>query len=305
MDWNDVRHFLALARSGSARAAGSALGVSHSTVARRVEALEERLVTRLFDRTPDGYQLTQAGHDIRAGAERIEREMLSIERAVTGQDERLEGPVALTICDHFVSGLLMPDLHAFCDESPDIQLHITVDTRSYDLAKREADVAIRIMVRGDQPPEYLVGRIVAPLVLANYVAVCQEVALDPDVPGSEPRWAGFDPTKIQQRLIAESSYPTVPLGLTFASFDLLIQAACSGFGIVMLPTYVGDSEPKLRRLTHSDLSHVGDLWVLSHPDLRDNARVRATKKCITQTFATHADLFHGSRPHTPATKIRA
>ena len=153
MDWNDVRHFLALARSGSARGAGAELGVSHSTVARRVEALEEQLATRLFDRTPDGYQLTTAGEDIRPRAESIEREMLSIERVVAGQDERLKGPVALTCCDHFVSGLLMPDLHAFCRASPDIQLHINVDSRSYDLSKREADVAIRILVKGDQPPE--------------------------------------------------------------------------------------------------------------------------------------------------------
>ncbi|MFT6144839.1 MAG: DNA-binding transcriptional LysR family regulator [Myxococcota bacterium] len=297
MDWNDVRHFLALARSGSARGAGAALGVSHSTVARRVDALEERLATRLFDRTPDGYQLTVAGQDILPSAERIEKEVFAIECAVTGQDERLEGPVALTCCDHFVSGLLMPRLHAFSEASPDVHLHINVDTRSYDLSKREADVAIRILVRGDQPPEYLVGRIVAPMMLANYVAISHQASLDPDVPGSQPRWAGFDPTEVQTQLIAESSYPSVRRGTTFASLDLLIQAACAGFGTVMLPTYIGDREPRLRRLTHPDLRHIADLWLLSHPDLRENARFRATKQCIKQAFATHSDLFRGLQPH--------
>jgi len=96
MEWNDVRHFLALSRAGSVRAAGAQLGVSHSTVARRVEALETKLATRLFDRNRDGYSLTQAGRQMIPGAERIEKEMSALERGVIGKDEQLAGQVALT-----------------------------------------------------------------------------------------------------------------------------------------------------------------------------------------------------------------
>ncbi len=85
MDWNDVRHFLALARCGSVRAAGASLGVSHSTVARRVEALETRLSARLFDRNRDGYTLTEAGRQMLPGAERVERELAALERGLVGQ----------------------------------------------------------------------------------------------------------------------------------------------------------------------------------------------------------------------------
>jgi len=297
MEWNDVRHFLALARTGSVRAAGSALSVSHSTVSRRVEALEEQLATRLFDRNRDGFHLTEAGERMLPGAERIEAEMLAMERALHGQDERLEGTVTLTCCDHYVSELLMPELLALCTQSPALDLHINVDTRSYDLAKREADVAVRILVKGDQPPEYLIGRTVAPLVIANYVAVDHIATRSPDSPGSTPIWAGFDPPNAQAQFIAESSYPDVPLGHTFASIALMCQAAHAGFGIIMLPTYVGDALPSLKRLDKPDLRHAADIWVLTHPDLRDNARFRATKRAVLRAFETHQDLFAGASVH--------
>jgi DNA-binding transcriptional LysR family regulator len=107
VDWDDVRHFLALARVGSVRAAGSMLGVSHSTVARRVEALETRLGARLFDRHRDGYLLTDAGREMVAGAERVEREMAALERGLAGQDARLEGPVRVSCTDHFIAKILL------------------------------------------------------------------------------------------------------------------------------------------------------------------------------------------------------
>ncbi|MEM7437027.1 MAG: LysR family transcriptional regulator, partial [Myxococcota bacterium] len=103
VDWNDVRYYLALARLGSVRAAGAKLGVSHSTVARRVEALEARLAARLFDRNRDGYTLTDAGRRMLSRAERVEKEMLALERDLVGQDERLAGPVCITCCDEYVS----------------------------------------------------------------------------------------------------------------------------------------------------------------------------------------------------------
>ncbi|MBC8067609.1 MAG: LysR family transcriptional regulator [Deltaproteobacteria bacterium] len=92
MDWDDVRHFLALARLGSVRAAGVQLGVSHSTVLRRVEALEARLATRVFDRNREGYTLTDAGRELLSSAERMEQEMSRALRGVAGRDERLPAP---------------------------------------------------------------------------------------------------------------------------------------------------------------------------------------------------------------------
>lgn len=293
MDWDDVRHFLALARLGSVRGAGAALGVSHSTVARRVEALEERLAARLFDRNRDGYCLTEAGRQMLARAERVELEMSALERDVVGQDERLSGSVALTCSDSYVSTILIRELAPFCARYQDIELAITTDGRIFDLAKREADIAIRAFPIGVQPPEHLIGLAVAPVTLASYVATDHERRLDPEIEGTRPRWISFEDRKQSDALIAGTSYPHVPAWGAFASLEVVAQAAREGLGLAMLPTYVGDQEPALRRLARPDVRHLADLWLLSHPDLRDNARFRAARAEVAQAFKTHASLFRG------------
>lgn len=300
MDWNDVRYFLALARLGSVRAAGASLGVSHSTVARRVEALEERLAARLFDRSRDGYTLTEAGRQMLPGAERVEHEMAALERGLVGQDERLAGSVAITCCDNYVSDIVLRELVPFFETYPDIELSFVTDTRPFDLTKREADVAIRIVAAGAQPPEFLIGKKLAPLVLCNYVAVAHADRLDPDIPGSRPRWLSSELRKLQDQLIAQSSYPEHPAWGSFSSLDLMVQAAREGMGLVMLPTYVGDAVPSLRRLAEPDLRHLADLWLLCHPDLRDNARVRATRHAVAQAVRDNLALFQGEPRSTPA-----
>jgi DNA-binding transcriptional LysR family regulator len=170
MDWDDVRHFLTLARSGSVRAAGASLGVSHSTVARRVEALEARLGARLFDRTRDGYTLTPTGRQMLAGAERVEREMDDLARGVVGADERLVGTVALTCSDNFVAGLLLGDLAAFCRTYPGIgrarleerrcaRDHLRGDRRMSAPSKRSAQRGARLVAgRCDGHRERSIGR---------------------------------------------------------------------------------------------------------------------------------------------------
>lgn len=300
MDWNDVRYFLALARLGSVRAAGASLGVSHSTIARRIEALEAELASRLFDRNRDGYTLTDAGRRMLPGAERIELEMSALERELIGQDERLAGSVAVTCSDHYVSDILIRELRTFCDSFSEIELCFTSDSRPFDLSKREADVAVRALATGSQPPEHLIGTKLVPVVVANYVASAHAERLDPDREGTRPRWVSFDDRKLHETLIAGSSYPHVRAWGAFSSLELMVQAAREGLGLAMLPTYVGDREPALRRLLRPDLRHVADLWLLSHLDLRDNARFRATRAGITRALKNHLPLFAatgGPCPH--------
>ena len=287
MDWDDVRHFLALARLGSIRAAGASLGVSHSTVARRVEALEVRLAARLFDRSRDGYTLTEAGRQMLGGAERVEREIATLERSLVGQDERLAGAVAITCADNYVASILMGPLADFCAQHPEIELSFKVDSRNYDLSKREADIAVRVLARDVQPPEHLIGIKLAPVVMGSYVAVAHAERLDPEREGNRPRWVCYDDRRYQQAVIAESSYPHLPMWGGFGSIELMVQAAYQGMGLVMLPAYVGDRDPKLQRLAKPDLRHLADLWLLTHPDLRDNARFRAARACVAETMKCH------------------
>lgn len=294
MDWDDVRHFLALARTGSVRAAGACLGVSHSTVARRVEGLESRLSTRLFDRNRDGYVLTEAGREMLPGAQRVEQELSQIERGLAGGDARMDGVISLTCCDAFVSGMIIPSLAELCAQHPGLDVALTNDSRSFDLSKREADIALRILARGASPPENLIGRVLVPLTVCSYVSIEHASVLEPPAEGT--RWVAFDDRKTSQMMVEGSSFPSLPLWGAFSSIESIAQAAHAGLGLIMLPTYVGDADPKLRRLAVPDLRHVADVWLLYHPDLRLNARVRAARNCVETAILAHADRFHGTCP---------
>ena len=288
-----MRHFLALARTGSIRAAGSSLGVSHSTVARRVEALETRLGVKLFDRHRDGFLLTSAGNEMITVAERVEREMAALERGLAGQDSRLEGPVRVTCTDPFIAKVLVRALAPLCEQHPGIELDIDIDEKNLDLSKREADVAVRALSASASPPEHLIGRRLVPIVIASYVAIAHAERLDPELRGRNGRWLGSERRKLAEELIASSSYPDLPIWGTFSSMAVILEAAYAGFGVAILPTYVGDSDPELQRLSKPDVRHVGDFWLLSHRDLRDNARLRAARERIAAAMTDRAALFRG------------
>ena len=293
VDWDDVRHFLALARTGSVRAAGSNLGVSHSTVARRVEALESRLAVKLFDRHRDGYLLTEAGKEMVAGAERVEREMAALERGLVGQDARLEGSVRVTCTDRYIAKILLRPLAELCARHPGIELDLNADPKYQDLSKREADIALRALLPNASPPEHLIGRRIVPITLCNYVASAHAAQLDPERGAGSMRWLGSNVNKIAEQLIASSSYPELPIWGTFDSMEVMIEAAQAGLGLVMLPTYVGDAEPSLLRLKKPDVRYVADFWLLSHADLRDNARLRSARERIAEALSERASLFRG------------
>jgi DNA-binding transcriptional LysR family regulator len=300
MDWNDVRYFLALSRLGSIRAAGASLGVSHSTVARRVEALEVQLAARLFDRSRDGYTLTAAGLQMVPGAERVEREMSALELELAGKDERLAGSVRVTCCDEYVSEMMVQELTVFCGAYPGIELGITTDSRTFDLSKREADIAVRTLAVDATPQEHLLGRKLVGIFVANYVASAHAHRLDPEIEGTSPRWIAFEERKYLEAMVAMSSYPDIPAWGAFSSLGLLMQATRAGLGIAMLPCYVADRDPALRRLAKADVKHVANLWLVSHPDLRDNARCRATRDCVIQALKRREALFLGQTPFTGA-----
>ncbi len=303
VDWDDVRHFLALARTGSVRAAGASLGVSHSTVARRVEALEARLSVRLFDRNRDGYVLTRAGREMVSGAERVELEMTALERGLAGKDARLAGPISVTCTDPFVAKLVLEALVPLCAEHPGIELELDADSKNLDLSKREADVAVRAFTTNALPPEHLIGKRLAPITLASYVARAHAERLDPER-GGTLRWLGSNLRSVVEVLVAASSYPEAPIWGTFESMEVMIEAARAGLGALLLPTYACDEDPSLVRLAKADVRHVGDFWLLSHGDLRDNARLREARERITAAIAERAPLFRGERPWSENAPVR-
>ncbi|HZX27599.1 MAG TPA: LysR family transcriptional regulator, partial [Telluria sp.] len=144
MEWSDVKIFLAVARSGSLGAAGRELGLAQPTVGRRLSALEDAVGTLLFQRTHQGLLLTDAGQSVLATAERMEEEALHFERMLEGGEGDLTGLLRVTASDWFGSLVLAPALSAFGRRHPGIAIELLTDSRPYDLARREADLAFRI-----------------------------------------------------------------------------------------------------------------------------------------------------------------
>ncbi len=289
MDWDDIKLFLALLRGGSVRNAAARLGVSHSTVARRIDALEKQLQVRLFDRLPTGYVLTPTGEDMLKTAERVEDELGGLERRIIGQDSRLGGAIRVSMIDAFATHLLMPDLAQFSNLYPDIELQIPVSYETVDLDRREADVAVRF---SRSPPEHLVGRRVSGCALAPYATTAYLEAHMLDNPESGS-WIGYSRIDRYPAWVKQSAYPKLPVRGEFVSLLTQLAACKAGMGIAMLPLYIGDTEPQLNRLASANLDSRLDIWVLTHADVRASARIRVFTAFLGDAIAKKRKLLEG------------
>jgi len=154
MNWDDMRLFLAVARTGSISGAAKQLGVQHSTVSRRMRQLEEKLGARLIERKQTGYELTPSGARIKLAAERIESEVLAVDGELLGKDTSLLGPLRVTAINNMASSVLMPMFSSFSQQHPEVELHIIVSNTDASLPQREADIAIRLT---NTPGDTLIG----------------------------------------------------------------------------------------------------------------------------------------------------
>lgn len=272
--WDDLRYLLAIARAGTLAGAARDIGVNHSTVFRRLQALEAQLGVRLFERLPEGYVPTPEGEAIRVHAEQVETAVHALERTVAGADYRLSGRVRLTTPAGIALDYVAPLLPRFREVHPDIEIDIAVSDTDFDLARREADLALRATAR---PPEYLVGRRIANLdwwfmASSRYLAQhgrpgdLQSLVRHDLVGASDSfrRIGAFAWLEREHgaRIVARADHL-----LTMAAM------ACAGVGIALLPSDV--HRPGLERLFRADAGVSAQLWLLTHPDLRRVARIRA------------------------------
>ncbi len=250
------------------------MGVSHATVFRRLGVIEDRMGVKLFDRSRTGYSLTLAGEEIAAAARRIESEVLDVERRVAGQDLRPSGTVRVTTLDSFLVGFLAPVFAEFQAICRDIDLEVVVSNQLFSLSKREADVAIRPSLA---PSEFLVGRKTATIAYAVYGHRDLEA---PDGGAFDPQavdWVGPDETMHYPEMEAWMTTLGVETRCRYRINSVvgMYVAAREGHGVAALPCYLGDACPELMRFGERIRELSTDLWLLTHPDLRKTARVRA------------------------------
>lgn len=285
MNWDDLRYFLALARQGTVSSAGRELNVRHTTVARRIAILEDSLGSKLFDRTPSGYVLTQVGENLLPHANEIEERVHHADREVIGMDTRLSGTLRLASSYDLLSRLITPKIKTFTDQYPKIQLELVSSTNLIDLGKREADIAVRI---SPKPPEHLIGRSIVPLghgVYGSEEYFKQNANVDHLIlwlhEETKPQWAN-------------DHFPKGEVVARVSEVVTMVELVKNHIGIARLPCYVADAEPTLRRLDVALVPSNWHVWVLSHQDLRDTARVRACREFLVEIIQQQRELIEGT-----------
>jgi DNA-binding transcriptional LysR family regulator len=277
-DWDHLRYFLGVIDAGSVSAAARALAVEHTTVARRIDALEKNLGLRLFDRLPRGWQLTLEGSALVDPARRIEAQVHALLRAAEAELP-LAGPVRVSAPPALASCVLSRALPAALAPYPGIALEIIGEAHHADVLRRETDIALRFR-RPDMPQAAV--KMLATVRYALYAC-----------PGyssgrAEDAWEflGFDSSLRHTPHAAWLEDFAGQRRVAMRSNDLsaLAQAAREGHGIALLPTYVARHTPGLARLpVECEVSR--DLWLVMHEDVRRSPRVRATADALIAVFA--------------------
>ena len=287
MQWDDARMFLAFAREGSFSAAAKRLGVQHSTVSRRIHALEKDLATLLVERTPTGYALTEAGEALKNSALKMERELLSFEAASAEQEAAPSGELRISAIANMASSVLMPIFARFSSAYPMIDLHIDVTNDSVRLAERDADIALR---QTNAPAETLIGTRLVTIASAVYGSIDYCAAL---AAGRVPeKWLGVDCCKFH-RSWTKQARPQQDHSFNVDDTALTMAALKEGLGVGFLPCFMGDREPDLVRFREPEKQHELGLWLLYHRDWRSTKRVLLFRQHMQREIEKIRDLFEG------------
>jgi DNA-binding transcriptional LysR family regulator len=276
LDWDDFRLVKIIAEANGLAGAAERLGVNHSTVFRRLGQMEEGLGVKLFERHRTGYVLTPAGEEMAVLAEQMEENVTSFTRKLAGQAVAPAGELRITTNDTLLVHLLTPIFSRFLTACPEMRLDVVLANQALNLSKRDADVAIRAT---DAPPETLVGRRVATIAWAIYGRAADfPEPQSKDSPSLyEKPWVALGDnlaTLKAARFVRDHVAPEL-ISYRVNTVLGLAEAVEAGVGIGPLPCFIADAKPNLVRLSDLNPDFSAGLWLLTHPDLRQSARVRA------------------------------
>ncbi|KVN82509.1 LysR family transcriptional regulator [Burkholderia ubonensis] len=286
MNWDDARIFVALHRQRTLRAAARALDIDQATVGRRLAALEHALGATLFLRTSSGYELTPVGRIAIRAAEAMEQSAHDLVRHTQGVDKRLAGEVKLSTTDALAQEYVMPAIERLHAKHPDVSVLLDTTTQLLNLAKREADIAIRTVK--PRNPDLLARRLasweVGLFASPDYVRRHGE-----PVPGE--RFAGHD-LVVYQPHFAKARVPSFvgePLAdgriVARLNTNLTLRAASkAGLGLCELPVPMGERDGLVRVWPDRANDAQYEIWLVTHQDLRHTARIRVTIDEIVAAF---------------------
>lgn len=299
MDWDDYRLVLAVAEGGSLVAAARRLAVVQSTAFRRLNALENRLGVRLFERLSGGYRPSAAGRRVIAAAERMREAADEAERAVTGLDASLSGAVRITAADSVAHALLAAPVARFLAANPALSVEVTIENRVLALTRREADVALRAQ-RVTEPE--LVGRRLSGIAWTVYAARAYTARHGaPHAPAEFARHAliGWDEASAASPALGWLERAAGGKAPVYRANSIVNQlhAAEAGIGLALLPCFLGDPSPALVRVMPPPGELTRELWIATHRDLRRTGRVRAFMDFVGAALQRERALLEGGMPN--------
>ncbi len=277
MEWSDVRLFLAIAREGTLGAAARKLGLTQPTMGRRLKTLEAAVGHSLFQRTPDGFVLTDEGTVVMGHAERMEEEALALQRQLAGTENTLSGTLRISCSDWFGIHILAPILADFRRVHPNVIVEILTDSRLLNLARREADLVFRI--KPFTEPE-VISRKLLHISYGLYVAKGSD---DP----SHGTGEGFSMIIMDEAFggmpdVAwlKDRFPDAKISMRSNNRDVQARLCASGAGMAVLPRPLGDSMDVLKRVEVPKPPPGRDTWLGYHQDLRRLPRLRALTQFV-------------------------
>lgn len=292
-NWNDLRAFLAVARTARLTTAAARLGMDHTTVGRRIAALETGLGARLFDRSPQGYALTPHGERLMPTAERIESLTLTAAADLGEADQAVTGVVRIGAPEGFGSYVLAPLLAPLADAHPGLDIQLVAISGVLSLSKREADIAVTLSA----PREgRLVSRKLTDYGLSLYAAPSYLDARPPirtraDMQGQ--RFVGYIEDLLYSPELDYMQAPDVDIHVSVQSSNLIaqLQATLAGAGLCVLPDFIATKQPGLVRVLPDAVQLERSLWLVVHADLRNLARIRVVTDMIAASVRADRNLF--------------
>lgn len=297
-EWSDWRMFLGVARHGSTLAAARALHVSQSTAARRVTALEEALGVKLFERRALGYRLTEAGHDLMATAEAVEKAALAAEARARAHGRSVRGVVRITTEQVFAVTLLAPWLRDLHELHPEIELELDSAKELRDLGAGEADVALRSTSKPQ--PEGVVGRA---LLRDDWTLYCsRDYAATHGLPAGREDLlhhnivggGGGGLWRVYLAWLEELGLAQ-QVSIRYDSINGLMSAVKTSVGIAILPCVIADADPDLIRCLPPRTDHRRQLWLLTHERVRRTPAVRIVVDYLYERLSAHVRAVEARR----------
>lgn len=292
-DWNDVRAFLAVARSGRLTAAAARLGVDHSTLSRRIGALEHALKAKLFDRSPSGYTLTDEGRRLLPIGEEMERLAIGAGEAVGGSSASVSGTVRIGSPEGFGSYFLAPRIARLKVLHPRLTVQLVAAPAVFSLARRDADIVVSV----SRPPagrltvsrliDYDLGLYAAPAYLRDAAGLASSEDL------SRHRFVSYigELLHFPELDFLQHVAPGGTTSVESSNLVAQLRATLAGAGLCVLPAFLASAEAGLVRVLPEEISLTRSLWLTVHQDLAELARVRAAVAFIREEVEKARGLF--------------